>query len=64
MKADFGWDRSLYLNAMRQYARFLRESGQLEAAVNAEAVVNQADAVVDARTLTGMTEGFRSASVK
>jgi tetratricopeptide (TPR) repeat protein len=64
MKADFGWNRSLYLNAMRQYARFLRESGQLEAAVNAEAVVNQADAVVDARTLTGMTEGFRSASVK
>ncbi len=64
MKADFGWNRSLYLNAMQQYARFLRESGQLEAAVNAETVVNQADAVVDARTLTGMTKGLRSASSK
>jgi tetratricopeptide (TPR) repeat protein len=60
MKADFGWDRSLYLNAMRQYSRFLRESGQPEAAVNAETVVNQANALVDARTLIGTTEGFRS----
>ena len=64
MKADFGWDRSLYLNAMRQYARFLRQSGQLEAAISAETVVNQADALVDARTLSGMAQGFRSAGAR
>ncbi len=64
MKADFGWDRSLYLNAMRQYSRFLREGGQLEAALSAEAVVNQANAIVDARTLSPATEGFRPAGAR
>jgi len=59
MKADFGWDRSLYVNAMSQYAKFLRTTGQLAAAQSAEAVVNQADAVVDARSMTGMSDGFR-----
>lgn len=64
MKADYGWDRSLYLNAMKQYARFLRTTGLLAQAASAEAVVNQADAVVDVRSLTGRGEGFRSAGSK
>ena len=61
MKADFGWYRAIYVNAMNQYARFLRESGQQEAAVAAEAVVRQAASVVDVSALTGRAEGFRSA---
>jgi len=60
MKADFGWNRSIYLNAMRQYARFLRSTGQFEAAASAEAVVNEAEAVVDAQSLTGRADGFLS----
>jgi len=65
MKADYGWNRAMYVNAMREYARFLRESGQRDAAVSAEAVVHQAEAVVDARTLAaGPSEGFRSAASK
>jgi tetratricopeptide (TPR) repeat protein len=64
MKADFGWDQTLYVNAMRQYARFLRSTGQLQAAASAEAVVNQADAVVDARSFTGRSEGFVNSGTK
>jgi tetratricopeptide (TPR) repeat protein len=61
MRSDYGWDHALYVNAMTQYARFLRENGQREAAVTVEAVVNQAESVVDAGALTGRTEGLRSA---
>jgi hypothetical protein len=64
LKADFGWDRSVYLNAMGQYARFLRSTGQPEAAASAEAVVNQSDATVDARSLTRRAEGFRESGAK
>jgi tetratricopeptide (TPR) repeat protein len=61
MKGGFGWDQALYLNAMREYARFLRENGEQEAAVSAEAIVHQAEAVIDASALAGKAEGFRSA---
>jgi tetratricopeptide (TPR) repeat protein len=61
MNSDFGWDRAMYVNAMKQYARFLRQDGQQEAAVSAEAVINQAQSVVDASTLTDTAKGFRSA---
>ncbi len=64
MKADFGWDRSIYLNAMNQYALFLRSTGQLEAAADAQAVVNQAGATVDAQSLTRRAEGFRESGAK
>jgi tetratricopeptide (TPR) repeat protein len=64
LKSTFGFQRSVYLNSMQQYARFLRETGQPEAAEAAEAAINEADALVDARSLTGMTEGFRSSGGK
>jgi tetratricopeptide (TPR) repeat protein len=64
MKADFGWDRALYLSAMQQYARFLRKDGQLEAAVSAEAIVNQAKSVVDANTLADGAQGVRASGFK
>ena len=51
MKPDLGWGHPVYVDSMRQYARFLRAWGQLEAATNVEREVRQADAVVDARTL-------------
>lgn len=59
MKADTGWSRIIYLHAMSHYARFLRENGEPEAAASAEAVVHQAEAVVDVRTLTGRSQGFQ-----
>jgi tetratricopeptide (TPR) repeat protein len=55
MKVDLGWGQAIYVNAMRQYARFLREQGQLEAAMTAEREVKLAEAVVDARSITGRT---------
>jgi len=64
MRSSFGWDQGIYLNAMTQSARFLRQDGQVEAAASAEAVVNQANAVVDVRSLSGMSEGFRPAKSK
>src|SRR5260370_875341 len=64
MKAAFGWDRTTYLNAMSHYARFLRENGQLEAADSAEAIVHQAEAVVDARSLTGRSKGLPTPGAK
>jgi len=52
MTAEFGFGHAMYVNAMKQYAQFLRQYGQLEEAVAAEAVVHQAESVVDANTLT------------
>jgi len=64
MRAGYGWDQAMYLNAMRQYARFLRENGQQQAADSAEAVVHQAEGVVDAGALTGRAAAFRSAGTQ
>jgi len=64
MRADYGWNRTLYVNAMSQYARFLRTTGRLEEAASAVEVVKQADAIVDARSMTGMAQGFRSVGTK
>jgi tetratricopeptide (TPR) repeat protein len=64
MKADYGWHQTVYVNAMRRYADFLRSTGQMEAAATAEAVINQADAVVDAQSLTGRAQGFMNSQPK
>jgi tetratricopeptide (TPR) repeat protein len=64
MRGAYGWGHVMYVNAMKQYAQFLRESGQQQAAASAEAVVHQAETVVDASSLTGRSEGFRSAGSK
>lgn len=58
MKADRGWGHSIYVNAMSQYARFLRQSGQTEQAAAAQREVRQALSVVDARTLTASQSTF------
>jgi tetratricopeptide (TPR) repeat protein len=61
LSSSYGMGHAAYLGAMTQYARFLGESGQPEAAMSAEAVVHAAESVVDASTLTGRTEVFQSA---
>jgi hypothetical protein len=52
MRAQFGWGHPIYLDAMQQYATFLRQRGQLEAASTAEREVKRAESVVDARSFT------------
>ena len=64
LKADYGWHQTIYVNAMRRYADFLRATGQMEAAASAQAVVNQADSLVDARSLTGRAEGLVKSMTK
>jgi tetratricopeptide (TPR) repeat protein len=51
MKVELGWGHPGYLDALTQYAEFLRERGRKEAAVALEREVKQAQAVVDVRTL-------------
>lgn len=62
LRAEFGWNRATYVYAMRQYALFLRQYGQADSAASAEAVVHQAESVVDASTLAGRTERSNSPS--
>jgi tetratricopeptide (TPR) repeat protein len=53
MKVEMGWGHPVYLNAVSQYAQFLRKNGQMEAADSAQREVRQGQAVVDARSFTG-----------
>ena len=52
MKTELGWGAPLYVKSIRQYARFLHQTGQREEASNAESEVRRIESVVDARTLT------------
>jgi len=52
MKVDLGWGHMLYVNAMAEYASFLRQRGQMEAAATAEREVRKAQSVVDVRALS------------
>jgi tetratricopeptide (TPR) repeat protein len=61
MKVDLGWGHAIYLNAMMQYAKFLRQRGQMEAAASAEREIKMANAVVDARSLTTSSSAFAGA---
>jgi tetratricopeptide (TPR) repeat protein len=51
MKNQMGWGHALYLNAIEQYVQFLRHSGQMKAAEDAEREVQITQSVVDVRTL-------------
>jgi tetratricopeptide (TPR) repeat protein len=53
MKVEMGWGHPVYLNAVSQYAQFLRKQGLTEAAATAQREVRQAQSVVDARSFTG-----------
>jgi tetratricopeptide (TPR) repeat protein len=58
MRADLGWGHVLYVNAVSQYAKFLRQRGQVEEAVSEERELRQMRSVVDARTLTASSSAF------
>jgi tetratricopeptide (TPR) repeat protein len=54
MKAELSWGHPTYINALRQYAKFLRQHGTEEAAVAVEREIHQADAKVDVSTMAKM----------
>ena len=58
MKVDLGWGHVIYLNAVRLYAQFLRQSGQTEQAEAAEREIKMVNAVVDARSLAPTVSAF------
>ena len=58
MKVELGWGHILYVNAVTQYAKFLRQRGQVEEAMSEERELRQMLSVVDARTLTASSSAF------
>jgi tetratricopeptide (TPR) repeat protein len=51
MKEQLGWGHPSYLNALGEYARFLRQNRRSEDAQAVERQIRQAEAVVDVRSL-------------
>jgi tetratricopeptide (TPR) repeat protein len=51
MKGQLGWGHPTYLNALLQYAKFLRENKRREDAEVVERQIRQTEAVVDVRSL-------------
>ena len=64
MKVDLGWGHAVYINVMSDYAQFLRERGQLEAAAVAQREVRQAQSVVDVRSLAGRSGEVGAAGLR
>ena len=60
MKVELGWGHPVYINALRDYAKFLRQHGTTEAAAVVEREIHQADSKVDVSTMTGMPTGATS----
>jgi hypothetical protein len=54
MKVELGWGHPVYINALRDYAKFLRQHGTTESALAVEREIHQADAKVDVNSMTGM----------
>jgi tetratricopeptide (TPR) repeat protein len=60
MKEQLGWGHPAYLNALSQYARFLRENHRVEDAEAVERQIRQAEAVVDVHSIqTRDTDSLR-----
>jgi tetratricopeptide (TPR) repeat protein len=51
MKEQLGWGHPAYLNALGQYARFLRENHRMEDAEAVERQIRRAEAVVDVHSI-------------
>jgi tetratricopeptide (TPR) repeat protein len=51
MSARLGWGHPAYLRALRQYAQFLHEDRQVEAAKSVERRIRQSEAVVDVHSI-------------
>ncbi len=54
MKVELSWGHPTYINALREYAKFLRQHGTEEAAQAVEREIHQADAKVDVSTMAKM----------
>ncbi len=59
MKRDLGWGQAVYLEDVGEYARFLRQRGQVEQAAAEEREVRMANSVVDAREMATSVSGLR-----
>jgi tetratricopeptide (TPR) repeat protein len=59
MKRDLGWGHAVYLHAMNEYARFLRQRGQKQEAAAAEREVRMAQNTVDVGALGIPVAGLR-----
>jgi tetratricopeptide (TPR) repeat protein len=59
MKRDLGWGHPVFITAMTDYAKFLRERGQKEEAASAEREIRMSQSVVDARTLGSPVSALR-----
>ncbi len=64
MKKDLGWGHPLYIDALRQYSKFLREQGRVEVATELEREIHKADAVVDVSAMTGRPEPAGAAELR
>jgi tetratricopeptide (TPR) repeat protein len=53
MKQDWDWGYTLYINAVAQYAKFLRKRGQAESAALEERELRHMTETVDARSFAG-----------
>ena len=51
MSAELGWGHPAYVSALKQYAKFLHESKNVEAASLVERQIRQAEAVVDVHSI-------------
>jgi hypothetical protein len=58
MKVELGWGHPMYVDAMGQYALFLRERGRTEEAAVVEQEIRRAEAVVDVRSLPQHTRAL------
>jgi hypothetical protein len=53
MKQDWDWGYTLYVNAVAQYAKFLRQRGQSESAALEERELKHMTETVDVRSFVG-----------
>jgi tetratricopeptide (TPR) repeat protein len=58
MSAQLGWGHPGYVSAMKQYAKYLHESKNVEAASVIDRQIRQAEAVVDVHSIQAVQGGF------
>jgi tetratricopeptide (TPR) repeat protein len=64
MKEQLGWGHPTYLNALGQYARFLRENRRGDGAALVERQIRQAESVVDVHSIQGRKDADSLAGLR
>jgi tetratricopeptide (TPR) repeat protein len=64
MSAQLGWGHPAYVSALKQYAKFLHESKNLEAASIVDRQIRQAEAVVDVHSIQAGQGAFGFAGLR